>query len=311
MSTKNIHKLLVTGSTGLVGSRFVELFKNKFSITTIGRNNVDIKINLTSENEVFKTTASSDADAVINFVAFTNVDGAESEKGKKSGEVYTLNALLPLWLAQACKKSGKSLYHISTDYVFDGKKQDCPYTEKDTPKPVDSWYSITKYRGELNVAKGFKDEEDFAIIRVSYPYSGVYERKLDIARIVVSRLSQEQSYLGITDQKVKPTSVDDIANALSLLLKKRGFGIFHVAGNFSPNEYITPYKFAVKIAEIFELDSSLITPVTFFEFSKERKAPRPQHTWLDTTKIESFGLNVTHIDEALKRFKNQMLNKCK
>ncbi len=305
MSAKNIHTLLITGSTGLVGSRFVELFKNNFSIVTIGRSNVDNQIDLTSKEEVFRTIQSSDADAVINFAAYTNVDEAEKEKGDTKGEVYTINTLLPFWLAKSCQTSGKKLYHISTDYVFDGKQTNRSYTEEDIPKPVDCWYSITKYEGEIGVANGFKKQENFSIIRISYPYSGVYKRKLDVARAIIERLVRKESYFGITDQKVKPTSVDDIANALNLLLKKRVYGIFHIAGNFSPNEYITPYDFALKIAETFELDSSLIKPITFLEFSKERITPRPQHTWLDTTKIESLGFSITNTNQALNRLRQQ------
>lgn len=308
MSAKNIHKLLITGSTGLVGSRLVELFKNKFSVVTIGRDNVDIQLKLTSKEEVSEIVQSSDADAVINFAAFTNVDEAENEKGNEDGEVYILNAMVPLWLAQACKSSGKKLYHISTDYVFDGKKEDRPYTEEDSPKPVNSWYSITKHEGERKVTEGFKGNKDFAIIRISYPYSGVYRRKLDIARAVAERLKNNEIYFGISDQKIKPTSVDDIAQALIFLLEKDATGIYHVAGNYSPDEYITPYQFAEEIAKVLSLDSSLIKPIYFLELSKKRLAPRPRHTWLDTTKIEALGLSITPINEALKRFKNQLLN---
>lgn len=298
-----IFKLLVTGASGLVGSRFVDAFKDKFFISTIGRNNADIRINLTSEPEVFKATLSSAVDAVINFAAFTNVDGAESEKGKKSGEVYTLNALLPLWLAKACKESGKRLYHISTDYVFNGSQEDRPYTEEDTPKPVNSWYSMTKYYGEQNILSTSDHESNFAIIRISYPYSGVYKRKLDIARAVVETLTSKQQYFGISDQKIKPTSVDDIALALRFLLENNATGIYHVAGNFSPQKYITPFQFAQKIANVMNLDSSLIKPISFLSLSKKRVAPRPQHTWIDTTKIESLGMKFTSMDAALNRFK--------
>lgn len=306
MSKKNFSKLLVTGSTGLVGSRFTDLFKDKFSIKTLGRNNVDIQINLTSEKEVFQAVSSSDADALINFAAFTNVDGAEAEKGDKSGEVYTMNTLLPYWLAKSCEATGKMLYHISTDYVFDGKNNH-PYTEEDTPHPVNSWYSITKYKGELEVANAFRKKNSFAVVRISYPYSGLYERKLDIARTVIKRLSVKESYAGISDQKIKPTSVDDIAYALDILLKHKASGIFHVAGNFSPAIYTSPLNFALKIAGVFELDSSLIKPILFSEFSKTRIAPRPQHTWLDTTKLEKLGFCSTQIDQALIRFKKQFL----
>lgn len=308
MSAKNIHTLLITGSTGLVGSRFVELFKKDFSIVTIGRSNVDNQIDLTSKEEVFRTIQSSDADVLINFAAYTNVDEAEKEKGDTKGEVYTINTLLPFWLAKSCQDSGKKLYHISTDYVFDGKQEDRPYTEKDTPSPVDSWYSITKYKGEIGVANGFKKQENFSIIRISYPYSGVYKRKLDFARAIIERLSKKEPYLGIIDQKIKPTSVDDIANALQFLIFKQATGIYHVAGNYFPEKYITPLQFAKKIAKEMNMDTSLIKPISFRQLSKKRISPRPQHTWLSTEKIESLGFHITPIDEVLKRFKNQILN---
>lgn len=299
-------KLLVTGSTGLVGSRFVDIQKDKFSITTCGRENTDIYADLLSRENIKQVIESSDCNAVVNFAAYTNVNGAETEKGDKNGEVYTLNALLPLWLTKACRDSGKTFYHISTDYVFDGKKQDHPYTEEDAPSPVDSWYSITKYYGEQNLLNS--NQDNFAIIRISYPYSGVYTRKLDIARVVVEKLKNKEPYFGIEDQKIKPTSVDDIAQALSFLIGKSATGIYHVAGNYSPQQYITPYQFARNIARVMALDLSQVKPISFARLSKKRLAPRPQHTWLDTGKIEAFGLRVTPINEALKRFMNQMGN---
>lgn len=304
-----LHKLLITGSTGLVGSRFVELVRGHFSITTIGRDNVDFKINLMSPSEVKRFVETSDAQAVVNFAAYTNVDEAEKEKGNKVGQVYTLNTMLPFWLGQACYTSEKMLYHISTDYVFDGKQDERPYTEEDTPSPVNSWYAITKYEGENVLVKAFKNNKNYAIVRISYPYSGLYKRKPDIARIVVEKLRIGQIYLGITDQKIKPTSVDDIAQALSFILDRNLTGIFHIAGNYSPQEYITPFEFAQKIAKEMDMDISLIKPISFKELSKKRVVPRPQHTWLSTKKIESLGFKITHIDKALKRFKNQLLNK--
>ncbi|MBI2599480.1 sugar nucleotide-binding protein, partial [Candidatus Daviesbacteria bacterium] len=133
MPNQSPKKVLVAGSTGLVGSCFLDNCRKNFSITTIGRQNTDKIVNLMSRSDVLRTIEESIAQAVINFAAFTNVDGAEKEKNNRDGEVYTINTLLPSWLAEACKSSGKVLYHISTDYVFDGKREDKPYTEKDTP----------------------------------------------------------------------------------------------------------------------------------------------------------------------------------
>lgn len=297
------NKVLMTGGTGLVGSRFLDLFKNKFNIKTIGRKNSDQIINLTSEKDVIKAIEESDADYVINFAAYTKVDLAEKEKGDKTGEVYTINVLLPTWLAKACKASNKLLYHISTDYVFNGKKEDRPYTEDDMPSPVDSWYAITKYEGEIGVLDaGGKS----AVIRISYPFSGVYERKIDIARFIVDKLKKNEIYSGITDQKIKPTSVDDIAKCIALLLKTNNKGIYHIAGNYFPDEFITPYQFACDIANVLELNSSLIKPVSFKELSAKRIAPRPQHTWLSTKKIEAESLQISLKLDALDRFRKQL-----
>lgn len=304
---KNLLKIIVTGATGLVGSRFVQLSAGDFSIITIGRSNVDFKVDLLSPREVKEFVQQSDARVVVNFAAFTNVDGAEKEKGDKEGEVFTLNALLPFWLAEVCRSSGKRLCHISTDYVFDGKKVNKPYTEKNTPSPVDSWYAITKMMGEEKVAAVMQGE-GYSIVRISFPYSGLYYRKLDFARVIYEKLRKNEPYLGIINQKIKPTSVDDISQAIAFLLNKNADGIYHVAGNYLPEDYITPYRFAVKLAELFNFSLSLIQPITFAELSEKRLAPRPQHTWLDTKKIESLGFCITNIDAALVRFKKQLVS---
>lgn len=306
MPSQSPKKILVTGSTGLVGSRFLNLYKDIFSITTVGRKDTDKLINMMSREDIIKVVEESNADKVINFAAFTRVDEAEKEKMDRSGEAYVINVLLPTWLAEACKTTDKTLYHISTDYVFDGKQEDRPYTEEDTPSPVDSWYAITKYEGEKGVTKICGR---FSIIRISYPFSGVYRGKADVARTLIDQLQRKEIYSGIIDQKIKPTSVDDIADALSLLINKNAEGIYHIAGNYSPNEYITPYQFAQNIARIMALDLSLIKPISFVKLSKKRLAPRPQHTWLSTKKIESLGFQITNINEALKIFMQQLQGK--
>lgn len=305
LTKKTLPKILVTGATGLVGSRFIELCSNIFSITTIGRSKVDININLLSAQEVNKFVQKSDAEAVVNFAAYTNVDEAQRQKRDKTGDVYILNVLLPFWLAKSCKTSGKKLCHISTDYVFNGKSDDRPYKEGDIPSPVDSWYSITKALGEEKVSEGTKGEQ-YSIVRISYPYSGVYTRKLDFARAIIEKLHKNEPFWAITDQKIKPTSVDDVAKAVSLLLNKGLDGIYHVAGNYSPKDYITPYQFALKLADFLDFDPTLIKPISFSELSKKRVAPRPQHTWLNTSKIELQGFKFTPFEDALKRFKLQL-----
>lgn len=297
-------KVLIFGATGLVGSRFLQLYKDKCDITTVGRSNCDASFDILDFNKLHSFIIQSTFDAVINFAAYTNVDGAEKEKNNEDGEVYKLNVLLPYYLSLACSKKNKFLHHFSTDYVFNGKRGNRPYTESILPDPIDSWYCKTKYQGDLKVAEGFNGKNLYTIIRISYPFSAIYNRKLDIARLIIERLRNGDRYAGILDQKIKPTITDDIAAALYLLITSKASGIYHIAGKY-PGGFITPYQFAKKIAESFNLDSSLIEPVTFKDFSKKRVSPRPKHTWLDTTKIESLNMPFTDFEQVLETFEKQ------
>lgn len=290
-------RVLAIGSTGLVGSFFVERCKEKFQILTAGRTNCNFEIDLLNEQPINSVIKQADVTYVLNFAAFTNVDEAESEKDNINGDVYKLNVLAPLYLAKACQKENKKLIHISTDYVFDGRQNDQPYKETDTPNPL-GWYAQTKYEGELKVLNTL---ENSIIIRIALPFSGSFTKRLDVGRAVIERLKNNQEYFGITDQKVTPSNVLDIANGLSLIIEKDLSGIFHLTSKWEKG-YISPFDFAIKIAETFNLDKSLIKPITFEEFSKTRPASRPQHTWLNTTKIESIGMRFLTEEESMEDF---------
>lgn len=277
-------RYLVLGSTGLVGSAFVRLYQK--SIITAGRNNCNLKLDLTSQYQIEKIIGDIPADVVINFAAYTNVDEAEKQKGNLKSPPYILNARVPVWLAKACARNHKYFIHISTDYVFDGRQENRPYTEADPADPLNSWYSQTKRLGEIGIEKIFVKDKGWAIVRISFPYTDYYERKLDIARTVINKLKKKHVYSGVIDEKIKPTHVNEISAAVNLVASREAGGIYHVAGDW-PGGFITPYDFAQKIAGEHNLDTSLIKPITFKDFLRTKIAPRPQHTWLDTGKIKS------------------------
>ena len=92
-------KILLFGGSGLVGSRFISLQKSDFEIDAPGADKIDI---LNAE-KVSQYIDSSNADSVINFAAFTQVEKAEEEKGNKDGIIYRLNALGAKNIADACR----------------------------------------------------------------------------------------------------------------------------------------------------------------------------------------------------------------
>ncbi len=276
-------KYLVLGSTGLVGSAFLNRYRK--SIITAGRSSCDLTIDLTDKNQIKKIIKGTPANVVVNFAAYTNVDETEKQKNNLKSPAYILNAKVPEWLSGACRKYRKHFIHISTDYVFDGNQDNRPYLETDAAAPVDSWYCQTKRLGETKIEKVFGNKNHWTIVRISFPYTEIFKRKLDIARTVIDRLKKGLTYSGVVDEKIKPTHVNEIASAVNLIAKKQAYGIYHVAGDW-PGGFITPYDFAVKIAVENHLDPSLIKKVAFEQFIKTRISLRPKHTWLDTTKIK-------------------------
>lgn len=289
-------KVLIFGGEGLVGSKFLQLNSSYFDLHAPTLE----ELNLFDEEKVKSYLENSHIDVVLNFAAYTNVEQAEDEKGDKNGIVYKLNSLAPKKLAAFCRELDKRLVQISTEYVFDGRKVDEPYTEKDQPNPI-NWYGATKYFGEQFVAdSGCK----FTIVRISMPYSAHYELKRDIARFFLGQLKNQQEIKAIEDAKNTPVLVDDIANALKMILEREPDGLIHVTAKDS----ITPFGFVSLIAEKFALDKSLVKPIRFEEYSKTKKAPLLQNSWLSPANFEmQFGSDILHtIEEGVNIFKKQI-----
>ncbi len=291
-----MNKVLVFGGEGLIGSRFIELNKKRFDIQTP----LACEVDFLKDDQLEKAVKSSDASIIINFVAYTNVDEAEKEKDNKDGVVYKLNVGSTERLTQACKETGKYLIHISTDYVFDGKQEDRPYTEEDIPNPL-SWYAQTKYLAEQVVTER---GDKFAIVRFELPFRSHYEIKKDIARFFVEQLQQNKQITAITDQKITPLFIDDGAMALGEIAENQSQGVYHVVCSDST----TTFDFVKLIAEKFGLDQNLIKPTAYDEYSKTRTAQRPHYSWMDTTKFrKQFGEGILHtISESLDIFKQQI-----
>lgn len=290
-------KLLIFGGAGLVGSKFIDLFSNKYEITAPKIDDLDIL----NEDQLFRFVKNQTAEIVINYAAFTNVDKAEEEKGDKNGLAYKLNALAIKDLSEICLDSNKHLIYYSTDYIFDGTKEKEPYKEEDQPNPQ-NWYGETKYLGEKFILEsGAKN----TIIRISMPYSAGYDLKPDIVRFFLSELQLGKEITAIDDQIITPVFVDDAANALDAIISSDAIGIFHTVSTSST----TPFEFARLIAEKFGFDKSLIKRVKFDEYNKTRSAKRLQYSWLSVLKFEKeFGKEILHdVEKGIDKFKQQIV----
>lgn len=294
LSLNSMQKILLYGGTGLVGSRILELLFNQFNFIAPTHQEVD----LTNNAAISKNIKEVNPDQIIYAAGYTNVDKAEQEKKL----CFLLNSEAVKTITETSLSLNTPFHYLSTDYVFNGKKEDAPYNEEDEPNPL-SIYAKSKREGEIVTLKVSSKN---SVLRLIMPYSASYERKLDLARTVLNRLRKGHQLFGVTDQKVNPIFVDDLVLAIKVLLKRGISGIYHLGAS----SFTTPFKFASKVAQEFDLDKNLITQITFAQFSKTRPAQRPQHSWLDTSKFErEFGEGILHtVENGLELFKQQLMN---
>lgn len=292
-------KVLVFGGSGLVGSKFIELTGQSFDIKAPLVTEVDIL----NKDQISRLIQGFKPDFVINFAAYTNVEEAEKQKGDKSGICYLINSMGAKNVAEVCKQNDVRLIHISTEYIFDGSKADSPYTEDDKPNPI-NWYGQTKHYAEEFV---LGSECLATIARICMPFSAFYQLKKDIARFFLQELDVKREIKAIADQKITPTLVDDISRALELLINNPTAGIYHIC----VQGFTTPYDFAKSLAKEFNLDISLIKPILFEEYSRNKNAKLLKSSWLDSTKFrQDFKDDILHsIETSLQIFKQQIVSK--
>ena len=277
--------ILVLGKTGQLASTLRNFEKknndNLFEFIFLGRDEVNFE-NLTNLEDYFKEY---NPEIVINAVGYTAVDLAESN----SLDAFKINATSLTEISIFCKKYNSVLIHISTDYVFDGKKT-LPYEESDETNPINV-YGKSKLLGEKLIQK-FTDK--FIIIRVSWVFS-YYGKNFLNTILEKSKTVQE---LNIVDDQIGgPTSTIQIAKVLKIFCKKisnheKPFGIYHLSGE----PYISWYKFAKDIVSIAKdhnfIKVSLIKPINSDDFKSS--AIRPKYSGLSNGKIKSIADDINY-----------------
>ena len=296
-------RILVVGSNGLLGQKVVEVFVRgtAATVTAASVEPASVRplqsvayrqVDITSRQEVRALVGELEPEVVINCAALTNVDACEKERDL----AWRINVTGVEHLAEAVKKSGAPLVHISSDYVFDGRRG--PYAEGDRPEPL-SYYGKTKLASE-NVLRASGVPYLIARTMVLFGYAeGV---KQNFALWLIDSLSAGTAIRVVDDQLGNPTLADDLAYALlkGVELKKRG--VYHIAGR----DIVSRYAFAVRLAEVFGLDPGLIQPIKTSQL--EQPAPRPLNSGLITLKAETeLGYTPSGVDDGLTVLKSQIL----
>jgi len=232
-------------------------------------------LDITNPERVTSFFETNKIDFCINAAAYTAVDKAETEVEK----ARLVNVDGPKNLAIACQKSGSTLVHISTDFVFDGEGN-LPYSESHTTNPI-GVYGQTKMDGEKEVAQ-YCDKH--FIIRTSWVYSQFANNFMK----TMLRLAQDRTELNVVaDQIGTPTNAVDLAEAI---LKMISSNIQHPASNlygiynFSNEGVCSWYDFA---KEIFRINNVAINVNPIPTEAYPTPAKRPKYSVLDKSKIKN------------------------
>jgi dTDP-4-dehydrorhamnose reductase len=295
-------RILICGANGLLGQRLSLMLSTQTDYevlnTSIERSFVydnllfDYnQLDITNRSDVKSLASSFQPNVILNAAAATNVDWCESNRE----EAWKANVTAVENLADAARKVGAKLVHISTDYVFDGKNG--PYNEESQPHPI-GYYGKTKLASEnaLRVA-GIPH----VILRTIVLYGSGIGIKANFALWVVHNLKAGKQIHIVDDQIGNPTFVGDLALAMIKAFELNREGIFHIGGG----EQISRYDFAIKAATIFGLDVSLIKRIKTSDLNQD--APRPMISGFITLKAETqLGMHFLTATEGLTLLKHEL-----
>jgi dTDP-4-dehydrorhamnose reductase len=287
-------RLFVTGASGLLGNKIVELTKNDYTVIPLHNtkplHSNSLKLDITDSSRVLNLFHTLKPDVVIHTASETNVDTCETEKvhAWKTNVEGTRNTAL------ACSNVGAKLVYISTDYVFDGEKGN--YNEQDKPNPI-NYYGVTKLEGENQVVEHC---QKYVILRASVLY-GWHPWKQNFVTRTINMLKLNREITVVEDHYNTPTLADNLAEITIEAIERKLQGLYHASGS----ERISRYKFARQTAKTFNLDQNLIKSIKMSQLTAWI-AKRPKDSSLNTDKIrkklKTKPLNVT---DGLNRMKKE------
>jgi dTDP-4-dehydrorhamnose reductase len=279
--------ILITGSSGLVGSHLVEYFKEK-NITDTLLLPSSQELDITSSDAVNTYFDIHKPNMVIHYAAYTDVNAAETQKGDEKGAAWKINVSGTENLVHACKKHNAHLTHISTDMVFSGKKEDPGPYKEDHPIEINSsnltWYGYTKAQAELKT----KEYNNVTIIRISYPTRAHYDLKPDHVHKILNAYDAAKPLKLFNDHFLTLTYVNNVSEIINKLIESYKLqvtsyefrsNIFHIS---SKNIY-TPYDLANYLLEKTRRVTGVVQPSSLTEFLKDNPGRYAQYAGLDIT----------------------------
>jgi dTDP-4-dehydrorhamnose reductase len=261
-------RLLITGGEGLLGRTAHEAFAAAgWDVVATDIERLDIR----DRARVHEALVDLAPDAVLNAAAITDADLCEVEPDL----AFSTNATAVGHLAEACHRTGALLCHVSSDYVFDGRKRQ-PYVEGDEPGPL-SVYGRTKLDGERVAGP------EALVVRTAW-LSARHGRS--IVRTILAQAAERDGVLAyVDDQRGSPTLASDLVTALVPLIEDRWTGTFHVTNQGEA----TWFDLARHVLVVAGIDPERVRPIATADLRPARLAARPTFSVLDNAALRLAG----------------------
>jgi len=281
--------ILITGSNGQLGNE-IKLSSKELSLINFIFTDIET-LDICNKVDVSKFIEEKKINFVINCAAYTNVDGAETDKinAKK------VNVLGPLVLAETTLNKNIPIIHVSTDYVYDSVNQNTPFKETDNTNPQ-SVYGKTKLQGEKEIEKNSKH----IILRTSWLYSSFGN---NFVKSMIKYAEERDSLNVVFDQIGTPTNAADLANiiikiAISYSKDSTSFktGIY----NYSNEGVCSWYDFTKEIVFLTNKKCNIF-PIETADYPTPAK--RPAYSVMNKNKIkQAYNIEIPYWKDSLIKF---------
>lgn len=295
-------KILVTGSNGLLGQKLINLLQKDSDIHTIATARKKLVpvltrgefhlLDIEDAEAAERVLSETKPDVVINTAAMTQVDDCElNHEACWKANVTSVENLIT-----ACSKTQTHLIHLSTDFIFDGTHG--PLDENASPNPI-SYYGSSKLAAEELIQKS---SLQWCIIRTVLVY-GITEdmSRSNIVLWVKKNLEDGKTIRVVNDQWRTPTLAEDLAMGCYLAAIKMATGIYNISGK----DFLTPFDIAIKAADFFHLDKSLIQEVDSTTFTQPAKRPLKTGFIIDKAKVQ-LGYEPHSFEEGIAIMASQL-----
>ncbi|MCO1334474.1 dTDP-4-dehydrorhamnose reductase [Microbulbifer sp. OS29] len=291
-------KILITGKNGQLGCELQNLCPDEFEMVAMARKELDIS----NSSAVLKAVEQAQPDIIINAAAYTAVDRAEQEREA----AFSVNARGAENIALACKQVGARFIHVSTDFVFDGKKSS-PYIVSDKRNPL-GVYGASKAEAEAVVQKILPES---VIVRTAWVYSA---HGNNFANTMLRLMAERDELAVVADQVGTPTWTGTIAEVLfALARKEQAQGIYHC----TDLGVASWYDFAVAIYEEGKSNGLLpankelaIKAITTQDYPTP--AQRPSYSVLDKSRLlNDLDVDLRNWRESLRQVFSSKAQKLK